>query len=178
MKTIQFKSRAVNLALAAILAVAGSAFGVDSYAGTDTATLNVSATITANCTIDTTPLAFGAYDPIVAHTATALDGTGTVTTTCTDGSAVHITLGQGTYPAGGSTDTVPLRQMASGDNRLAYFLYSNDQRTQVWGNDTESDVADTGTGLESVLTIYGSVPSGQNLPAGTYTDTVVATVTF
>jgi spore coat protein U-like protein len=81
--------------------------------------------------------------------------------------------------ATGSTDAVPLRRMKdTGENYLAYFLYSNEGRTTVWGNTEVSGVSDTGTGATSEKTIYGAVTGGQNKPVGSYTDTVVATVTF
>jgi spore coat protein U-like protein len=179
MKTLQFKGRTLSLALAAILAVAGSAFVVDSFAETATANLDVSATISANCTIETTPLAFGAYDPIVTHAAAALEGTGTVTTTCTNGSAVTVTLGQGANADTGSTDAAPLRRMNdSGTNYLSYLLFSDAGRITIFGNTDETGKDETGTGGEVNTTVYGRVPGGQNMPAGTYSDTVVATVTF
>jgi spore coat protein U-like protein len=179
MKTLQFKGRALNLALAAILAVAGSAFVVDSYAGTATADLDVSATISANCTISTTALAFGAYDPIVAHATAALEATGTVTTTCTNGSAATVTLGQGANADVGSTDAAPQRRMSDGGtNYLSYDLFSDAGRTAIFGNTDETGKDETGTGGEVNTTVYGRVTAGQNMPAGNYTDTVVATVTF
>ena len=48
----------------------------------------------------------------------------------------------------------------------------------VWGGTAASDVPHTGTGTETSLTVYGRIPAGQNVPAGSYSDTVVATVTF
>ncbi|MFM6073490.1 MAG: spore coat protein U domain-containing protein, partial [Dolichospermum sp.] len=39
-------------------------------------------------------------------------------------------------------------------------------------------VSHTGTGNASNITVYGRIGRGQNVPAGSYTDTVVATVTF
>jgi spore coat protein U-like protein len=178
MKATHVNGRALRLAVALVLAAAGGAFGVNSHAGTDTATLPVSAQINATCTISTVPLAFGNYDPIVDNKTAPLTGTGFVSTICTIGSAVTITLGQGANPAGGSTDTVPLRQMASGANRLAYFLYSESTRITVWGNTVLTGKTDTGTGAASQLTIYAAVTGGQNKPVGSYTDTVVATVTY
>lgn len=148
------------------------------HAGTATDNLAVSASISANCTISTAALAFGAYDPIVSHASSPLDGTGTVTVTCTNGSSADITLGQGANADTGSTDDVPLRRMAKGTDYLAYFLYSDSGRTTVWGNTTGSDVNHIGTGSATNLTVYGRVTAGQNEPAGSYSDTVVATVTF
>ena len=68
------------LVSAVSLAAASTAF-----AGSATSNLAMSANVTANCTISTAAVAFGAYDPIVANAATPLDTTGTVTITCTKG---------------------------------------------------------------------------------------------
>lgn len=152
-------------------------FGTSGFAGTATSNMAVTATITANCTIVAGPtLAFGAYDPIVTNAATNLDGTATLSTTCTTGSTPTITLDQGLNPAVGSTATVPLRQMASGANRLAYFLYSDAARTTVWSN--TGVATPTATGTAQTNTVYGRVTSGQNKPVGSYADTVTVTVTF
>ncbi|MGR9085689.1 MAG: Csu type fimbrial protein [Gammaproteobacteria bacterium] len=164
--------------LAAWLAVAVAVSGAGVRATTTTSNLNVSASVTANCTISTTPLAFGEYDPIVANRSVPLNGEGAVTTICTKGSAPVVTLGQGANPAAGSSDATPLRQMASGDSRLPYFLYQEAGRTLVWGNTPATGKGDTGTGLASTLTVYGQIPANQFKPAGSYADTVVATVTF
>ncbi|MCU1308822.1 MAG: Spore coat domain protein [Acidobacteriaceae bacterium] len=88
----------IVLALA-ILALSGTS----AFAGTATSNLSATATVTANCTISTNPLAFGAYDPLVANASTALPGTGIVTVICTNGSAATITLGQGSNANTGST---------------------------------------------------------------------------
>lgn len=172
--TLRRRGLAAAIFMSAGLLITGSA-----SAGSDTAALTVSTTVSANCTIATSALAFGVYDPIVANSASDLDGTGTVSVTCTNGSAASVTLGQGANAAGGSTDDVPLRQMNDGGvNNIAYFLYSDVGRTAVWGNTTNSDLDHTGTGASTDLTVYGRITGGQNVPAAAYTDTVVATVTF
>lgn len=103
--------------------------------------------------------------------------TGTVTVTCTSGSAGVITLGQGVNADVGS-DAAPVRRMLAGTDYLSYSLYSDTGRTSVWGNTEVTGVARTGTGAADAVTVYGSVAPGQNVPAGSYSDTVVATVTF
>ena len=172
---MHFKLKRCALVCATIVA---ASFSFQSYAGTATSNMTVTASIAANCTISTATVAFGAYDPIVTNAAVALTGTGSVTTTCTNGSAVTVTLGQGANALAGSTATVPQRQMASAANRLGYFLYSDAARTVVWGDTAPTGKADTGTGAASILTVYGTVTAGQNKPTGSYSDTVVATVTF
>lgn len=145
-------------------------------AGTATANLDVSASIAANCTISTNPLAFGAYDPISTNASTPLTATGSIQTTCTNGASANITLDQGANPDTGSTASVPLRRMVNGSNFMNYDLYSDSGDTTTFDGTTGVNV--TGTGAAVDTTVYGSVPAGQNLPTGSYADTVVATVTF
>ncbi len=148
--------------------------------GQSTANLNVTASIQATCNISTSPVAFGVYDPLTANASSGSDlpGTGTVTVSCTNGTNGTITLGQGSHAAGGSTDTVPLRRMQSGSNQMSYFLYSDSSRSVVWGNTAGTGVAHSGTGSSTDITVYGLVTKGQSLPAGSYSDTVVATISF
>ena len=119
------KSSLNNVALGSLLASACAlfaAFGVNASAATSTSNLAVTATVAANCTISAGSVAFGAYDPIVVNATNAKTATGTVTTTCTNGSAAYITLSQGLNPATGSTDAAPVRQMLSGSNALAAWV--------------------------------------------------------
>lgn len=173
-----FKQTAVKLALVSAFALGAAGLGVNSYAGTATSNLSVTATVAANCTISTAAAAFGAYDPIVTNATTALVGTGTVSVDCTSGAATTVTLGQGANPAATSTAAAPLRRMLAGTSYLSYALYSDTARSVVWGDTTATGVAYTGTGTATALTVYGSVAAGQNVPTGSYADTVLATVTF
>ena len=172
-------ARMTRVALIGGVALGGSSLLTGTADGaTDTADLTVTATVAANCTISSSGLAFGAYDPVSTNAASPLDGSGAVSVTCTSGSVGDITLGQGANADTGSTDAAPLRRMSDGTDHLAYFLYSDSGRTTVWGNTAETDVAHTGTGTSTDITVYGQVTAGQNVPAASYTDTVVATVTF
>lgn len=151
-------------------------FAANVQAGTATANLSVTSNITANCTISTTAVAFGAYDPISANASAPLTATGAVSTTCTNGSSATITLDQGANPDTGSTASVPLRRMANGSNYMSYGLYSDSGHGTTF--DGSTGVSVTGTGAQVDTTVYGSIPAAQNLPTGAYADTVVATVTF
>jgi spore coat protein U-like protein len=170
-----FKPTYVAAAIVALLAIACVPAA---SAGTATANLSVTATIVNNCSISTTAVAFGNYDPAVANASTALTANGAISTTCTKGDAETITLGQGSNAGTGSTAAAPVRRMINGTtNYLNYALYSNSGLTTVF--DGSTGVAVTGTGTAVSTTVYGSVAAGQNtLPAGSYSDTVVATVTF
>ncbi|BAY20616.1 hypothetical protein NIES2100_03580 [Calothrix sp. NIES-2100] len=170
--------------LASALLVTGSVFAsvaipMTAMAGSATSNLGVSASVTANCTISTSALTFGAYDPVSANASSALTGTGSVTTACTSGASATITLGQGSNADTGSTDAAPLRMMSDGGgNNLSYGLYTDAGHSTAWGNTSGTGVAHTGTGTAAQITIYGSIAGGQNVPAGSYSDTVLATVSF
>jgi len=168
-----------TLSLTGVLLLSIGAATTTEAANTAQANLSVTASVTANCTISTTAVAFGAYDPITANASTALDGTGSVSVTCTSGASAKVTLDQGANADTGSTDTVPARRLTDGSSHyLSYTLYQDSGRTTAWGNTAATGVASTGTGSAVSLSVYGSVSSGQNVPAGSYADTVVATVTF
>ena len=172
----KLNARMLIAAGTAVLAI-GAVSSTD--AATATSNLAVTASVTANCTIATAPVAFGAYDPVSANATTALNGTGTVSVTCTNGATTTVTLGQGSNPAGGSTAAAPARQLKDGGtDLLTYSLFSDPGRTTVWGDTAGTGVAHTGTGTLTALTVYGAVDAGQNVPAGNYSDTVVATITF
>ena len=161
------------LVAAMLLGLSGAAL-----AGTDTSSLTVSATVAASCTIDASAgLAFGSYDPVVANKTTDLDASGLISTTCTNGSAATITLGQGANLDAASTDAVPLRRMVGGTTDfLAYALFTDGGRTTTWDNTTGNPV--TGTGVAVNTTVFGRIPAAQNVPANSYNDTVLATITF
>ena len=109
---------------AAIAAV----FDTVASAATATANLGVSATVTNNCAISTAALAFGSYDPVVAHASTDLDGTGTVIVACTKGATATIGLGLGSNASGSVR-----RMKDSGTNYITYELYKDASRSTVWG---------------------------------------------
>jgi spore coat protein U-like protein len=158
-----------------VMAVSSAAFA---QTPTATTTLSVSAIVGSTCNISTSAVSFGTYDPLVVNVTAPLNGTGIVATTCSNGLGDTLTLDQGLNAATGSTTEVPLRQMRSAGNVMAYFLYQNSARSTVFGNDATTGVAQTGTGLNANLTVYGQVPGAQNAAPGSYSDTVTATVTF
>jgi spore coat protein U-like protein len=170
--------RVLSLITASVMALGSTGFSGSVAAGTATGDIAVSAVVSANCSISAGAVTFGAYDPVVANKSSALDGTGTVTVDCTSGASTTVTLGQGLNADTGSTDAAPVRRLRNGTNHLSYSLYSDSGRTTVWGNTTPTGLPYTGTGSGVALTIYGTIPANQQVPAATYNDTVVATVTF
>jgi spore coat protein U-like protein len=175
---MSIKHSKTRLLAAAVATATAMTLAPVADAATETANLSVTATVAANCTISTAPVAFGAYDPVTAHASADLDASGTVIVTCTSGASTGITLDQGANADAGSSDAAPLRRMADGGNFLSYSLFADAGRTTVWGNTVGTQVAHTGTGAVTNLTVYGRVAGGQNAPIGSYADTVTATVTF
>jgi spore coat protein U-like protein len=172
----------VRLALLVTASVIGAGSSLDAMAGNATNNLAVSATVVNNCAINSTvAVAFGNYDPAVVNNSTGADvtATGSLTITCTNGASTTVALGQGANAASGSTDAAPARQMVfGGTNMLAYALYQDSGDSTVWGNTVLTSASYLGSGNADVVNVYGKVPKGQNIPAGAYADTVVATVNF
>lgn len=146
---------------------------------TASANLNVSASVNSNCTIGTTPVAFGTYDPLAGA---ALTATGTVTITCTKGTVAHIGLNLG----GNASGTT--RQMIGGTNLLPYELFQPASEglaaactTTVWGNLVGTDALAAGAAPSKAARTYnvcGQIAATADPAPATYADVVVATVTF
>ena len=171
------KSNRVVRTVAAAAAITGIVAGIDvarTQAATASANLAVSATVTNNCTISTTPLAFGSYDPVTANATANLDGSGKVTVACTKNASATVGLSTGSN-ASGST-----RRMGDGgSNYLTYELYQDSGRSTVWN--TGAGLLNTGAAPSKAardFTVYGRITGNQDVPAGSYSDTVVATVNF
>ena len=166
----------MNRSARVALIFGGLALGMAAPALAQTAstTLAVSATVAKNCSITTTAVAFGSYDPIVANATTPLDGTGSVVVTCTKGAGTRIDLGLGAN-ASGST-----RQMAGGSDFLTYELYQDSTRSTVWGAGAGAGqtIAAAPSKAPRTFTVYGRVAAGQDVGAASYNDTVVATINF
>ncbi len=159
--------------LGALAATGAIAVAVPANAVTTGANLGVSASVGSNCSLTTTPVAFGTIDV----TGGNADATGGIDVVCTNGTAWAASADAGT----GATATLALRQMTAGTDLLNYVLYTDAGRTTVWGDGVGGSTAlisDTGTGTEQLKTIYARVPSGQTAPAGDYADTVAVTVTY
>ncbi len=179
---------------AALAMVAGLGIATTSWAqSTVTSSVTISATVPQTCTVSTSNVAFGTYDPVTTNSATGVDITttgganGAVSVTCTKSSTgVTIDLGNGSNLAD------PDRQMASGTERLKYQLYKASTQapaaacasTNIWGvGITGGTVLTPATpawaaGTAKVFNICGFVAKAQDVAPGSYTDTVVATVTY
>jgi len=71
--------------------------------------------------------------------------------------------------------------MQSVVNRLNYNLFLDAGLTQIWGDGTGGTSFYSATALNGVrvtVTVFGSIPAGQETRVGTYTDAIRATINF
>jgi spore coat protein U-like protein len=164
-----FTSRKSRVLCAAITAMA-MASSSPVMATTATGSLVVTATVLASCTVVGSTIAFGNYS------SAQLDQTGNVAVLCTNGTAYTIGLDAGS----GTGATTSIRKMTGSlGGTLNYALYRDSGRTTNWGSTVGTDTqAGTGTGVLQNLTVYGRIISGQTPLAGSYTDTVLVTLTY
>jgi spore coat protein U-like protein len=129
------------------------------------------ATISNLCNISASNLDFGS----VANLSTSVAGTSSITLQCTNGDAYNVGLNAGS----GGGATITNRLMTNGSYTVTYSLYQNNAHSAVWGNTIGTNtVSGTGSGGSQILTVYGLVPVQTAPAAGTYNDTVIATVTY
>jgi spore coat protein U-like protein len=142
----------------------------ETNAATTTATFTVSATVVATCNVTTTNLNFGSYSGV------ALAGTSTVSATCSSGTPYTVGLNPGTSTGA----TVTTRKMTGpGAQVLSYGLFQDSGHATNWGNTAGTDTqAGTGNGAAQSFTVFGQIPAGQFPQAGSYSDTITATVAF
>jgi spore coat protein U-like protein len=139
---------------------------------TITSSFTLTAVVLANCTIGTANLSFGNY------TGASLNATSTITVNCTNLAPYNVGLDPGTA-TGATVTTRKMKITSPGTALLAYNLFSNPGYSINWGNTVGIDtVGGTGTGTAQVLHVYGQIPAGQFVAPGTYTDTIVATLTY
>ena len=157
------KTLGVAAAIAAIMPLSLDA------APTRQANLAVSVNVTSNCSITGGTLDFGSY-----VSGQKDDKNGQATISFTD-------CGPGTLSFkldGGREKSIKNRRMSSGSNKLAYQLFRDNARKNVWGEtDDALNVQLPQTGSD-VVTVYGRIAGEQSAPQGTYTDNILVSVTF
>ncbi len=160
--------------LSVLMAGAGGLFQARADAATATSSFLVTAVVSANCTISSNPLAFGAYDPVVTNAVANLDQTSTLTVACTKGSSAAVSLNLGTHSTG---TTRRMQHSVTATEFLTYELYTSAARTTVW-NTTNTVAYNAASKAASTLTVFGRVPANQDIAIGNYADSVTATITF
>ncbi len=128
---------------------------------------------TASCTVAATAMNFGNITTL----ATQRDATSTITVNCTRG--IDYTLGLSNGSGGGTGPTSRRMTNPGTASFVTYGIYRNAGRSQPWGNtpgtDTESRRAN---GNAQNFTAYGRIPVQAEARSFTYTDTIIATITY
>ncbi len=168
------KKSNVAVGLSVALLIGGLLTPNLSLAGSKNQPMPVQAQVNANCNFTSSnTMDFLTYDTIAAG---PLGGTVGLSVRCTRGATVTIGIDTGAHAGAVAGST---RAMANGANSLGYDFYQNATYTTLWTT--------SGLGLYSyvaadnnpaTVTIYGRVPAGQDVPAGTYQDTVQVTVNY
>ena len=126
--------------------------------------------VAQNCTVSATNVNFGNYTG-----STVSLGGSPLSMTCPSGDTYSILLSAG--QGSGASPTV--RKMTNGNYTLSYGLYQNSAHTSNWGNSTGTGYEQsTGTGSAQTFYVYPQLTSGQQVPPGTYTDTISVSTTY
>jgi len=139
-----------------------------------------------DCSVSATGVAFGVYDPFAA---TPDDSVGTISVTCrhvppTRAERINYTV---TLSAG-SSGAYSQRRMSAGTEQLGYNLYADGARSRVWADGGSATMTITGSMVvgpgvgngtrTATHTIYGRIPALQDVAPGSYTDSIVVTLSF
>jgi len=132
---------------------------------------SASATVTSSCNVSATNIDFGT----VALLTGSKDAQGTLSILCSSALPYTVSLSGGNSGASDPTQ----RRMSSGGASIVYGLYQDSARLSAWGDTVGANTASgTGTGAAQDLTVFARI-AAQSTPApGTYTDTIVVTVSY
>jgi spore coat protein U-like protein len=132
----------------------------------------------AVCNVTATGVAFPPYD---AFSPMAATGVGTVTVTCDEVPPPNVTLSLST---GGSGTFSPRRMArAGGGGTLVYNVFTTSGGTAVWG---DGAAGSSTVSLHRVrrneggriTNVFGTIPPGQNVQPGSYSDTLTVTIAW
>ncbi|WP_250537021.1 spore coat protein U domain-containing protein [Caballeronia sp. AZ10_KS36] len=134
----------------------------------------VQASVINDCIISASNIDFG----IAGLLTSTLTANGALRVACTNGAPYSITLSAGTGANATVVNRVMTRNGAS--DQVRYQLYQDPGFITPWGDGTSgtSSYAGVGTGSAQNVPVYGRVLPQSSQPAGTYIDTVIATITY
>lgn len=134
-----------------------------------------------SCTVTVNDLAFGLYSVL---NSIDTDSTADITVDCSgsDNTKINAT----TEISAGSSGSFNPRTMLNGASALNYNIYTKSNHNQIWGDGSGGSVTQTiscslkgpPTTCSTPKTLYGRIPIGQSVPAGSYTDMLIVTITF
>ena len=139
---------------------------------------HVTGTVITNCNVNGGTLDFGT----ASFLASNIDATATVTVQCTNTTPYSLGLDYGAHATGSQR-----RVAAGGGNYINYGLYTDSGRSSAWVGTTSATSCTsgastcylgTGSGATQNVTVYGRVPAQAAPALGSYTDTIVVTLTY
>lgn len=133
--------------------------------------LNVTASVLDSCLINSaSDLDFGQVD---SQSARDLDQSATITLSCPQNTPWLLTLNDGTNAMGGQR-----RMINNKGQYISYSLFRDPARTLSW----DAGIQMNGTGLGQTrpirIPVYGRVSRHSSLPAGTFRDNIIITLTY
>jgi spore coat protein U-like protein len=122
----------------------------------------------AQCSLSAIGVSFGSYD---VFSSLDSDVTGSITVSCQSSATYSISLspGAGSFVA---------RKLTNVGSQLAYNLFIDPQRLTIWGDGSGGTTTVSATGTGGTYTVFGRIPAGQNAYVGSYSDTIIVTVTY
>lgn len=152
-----------------IILASAALFQTAAQAAVEEGTLDVTATVIAQCTVTTAPIAFGQISPLQAASAT-----GSISISCDADNALDgVTLN------GGSNEDTGARRMASVGNYIPYTISVNAAEVAV-GGDIKDDFTLAGSGpYEDSVDVLGTIAvTGTPRALGEYSDTITVTLQY
>jgi spore coat protein U-like protein len=138
---------------------------------TATTSFSISASVAATCRIAASTLDFGNVGVLASNH----DASTNLGPTCTNGTPYSIGLDGGLFGAADPTQ----RRMTKAAESVIYGLYRDAARSLPFGNTIGTDtLSGVGSGQTQSVLVYGRVAPQTTPIPGTYTDTVVATITY
>lgn len=144
----------------------------------------------ATCTVSTTPLVFGVYQPVTfAGKISSADKTSmaAITVDCSgllQLGSYTLSLGAGNYGPGDRISTRYMNNSTQSSDNMAFNVYTDATYATVWGNGVIGSLINGSAPLilgqnSQTHTAYGKIPAGQsNMKAGNYADTLNITLTY
>lgn len=143
-----------------------SLFTAAHAAGSDSAQFEVRLTVTESCKFTAAQnVEFASID---RSTKAASNAKGQLNVTCTLNTPYKIALA-GSGEMSNITNTMST-------SKVPYKLYQDSARTAEW--DAANLLSRTGNGKDQTIPVYAKLAGNTNVEAGSYVDTVTATVTY
>lgn len=143
--------------------------------------LPAAASATTTCSLAIGNVVFGVYD---VFSPASLDTSATLIVTCNRaGGPQHVNVGIAIGPGVHGGSSASRKMKTSGGDLLGYNLFRDAGRTAIWGQvpglDTFTQMlaVPNHSSAQATVTIFGRIPAGQDVAKGSYSDSIVVTVT-